>query len=403
MAGSRRQLIVEADGGARGNPGPAAFGALVRDAETRAVLAERAERLGRATNNVAEYSGLVAGLTAAHEVDPDAAVEVRMDSKLVVEQMSGRWRINDPDLAALAAAARQAYDPGLVRYHWVPREQNAAADRLLNAVLDGRPSTSAASGVPPAKGDRPPSVDEGELTSPVEIAVREERVGPRNRIIGWATDLGTPTTFVLLRHGVTAHTMGRAFSGRGGADPALAEAGQTQAREAAAAIAARGDVTAVVSSPMLRCRQTAQASAGLIGVQVEIEDGFAEAAFGEWDAQTLEEVTARWPAQLDAWLASTAVAPPGGESLDAVAVRVRAARDRTIARHPGETVLVVTHVNPIKMLVTLALGAPATAIHHMVLGPASLSEVRYFPDGTQVLAAFSVLAHLSDLASVTGR
>ena len=101
-----RRLIVEADGGSRGNPGPAGYGALVRDADTHRVLAERAASVGRATNNVAEYGGLVAGLQAALDLDPTAEVEVRMDSKLVVEQMSGRWQVKHPDMKQLALQAR---------------------------------------------------------------------------------------------------------------------------------------------------------------------------------------------------------------------------------------------------------------------------------------------------------
>src|SRR5215831_18731149 len=87
-----RRLLVEADGGSRGNPGLAGYGAVVRDLATGEVLAEVSESLGQATNNVAEYSGLIAGLRAAAAIAPDADVEIRMDSKLVVEQMSGRWQ-----------------------------------------------------------------------------------------------------------------------------------------------------------------------------------------------------------------------------------------------------------------------------------------------------------------------
>ena len=100
-----RRLVVEADGGSRGNPGPAGYGAVVRDAVTGEVLAERAAGIGRATNNVAEYGGLIAGLTAAVELDP-AEVEVRMDSKLVVEQMSGRWQVKHPAMKPLADEAQ---------------------------------------------------------------------------------------------------------------------------------------------------------------------------------------------------------------------------------------------------------------------------------------------------------
>jgi ribonuclease H / adenosylcobalamin/alpha-ribazole phosphatase len=132
-----RRLVIEADGGSRGNPGPAGYGAVVRDAATGEVLAEVSDSLGRATNNVAEYSGLIAGLKAAAGVARGADVEVRMDSKLVVEQMSGRWRIKHPDMRPLAAkAVDTAMALGRVSYTWVPRSRNAHADRLANQAMD---------------------------------------------------------------------------------------------------------------------------------------------------------------------------------------------------------------------------------------------------------------------------
>jgi ribonuclease H / adenosylcobalamin/alpha-ribazole phosphatase len=132
-----RRLVVEADGGSRGNPGSAGYGAVVRDAATGEVLAEESDSLGRATNNVAEYSGLIAGLRAAAGIAPGADVEVRMDSKLVVEQMSGRWQIKHPAMRPLAAQARQAAGAlGRVSYTWVPRSRNAHADRLANEAMD---------------------------------------------------------------------------------------------------------------------------------------------------------------------------------------------------------------------------------------------------------------------------
>lgn len=135
MSGQRK-VVVEADGGARGNPGPAGWGALVRDADTGEVLAERGEAIGTATNNVAEYGGLIAGLTAAAELGA-AHVEVRMDSKLVIEQMSGRWRIKHPGLRPLAAqAAALARRFAQVTWTWVPRDQNRDADRLANQAMD---------------------------------------------------------------------------------------------------------------------------------------------------------------------------------------------------------------------------------------------------------------------------
>jgi probable phosphoglycerate mutase len=133
-----RSLIVEADGGSRGNPGPAAYGALVRDAVTGEVLNTEGLTLGVTTNNVAEYSALVAGLEMARQLDPAAAVEVRMDSRLVVEQMAGRWKVKHPAMKPLYAAAQRLV-PSRVSWIWVPREQNKAADALVNAALDGNP------------------------------------------------------------------------------------------------------------------------------------------------------------------------------------------------------------------------------------------------------------------------
>lgn len=130
-----RYLIVEADGGSRGNPGPAAYGTVVRDGTTGHLLAERAGYLGIATNNVAEYTGLLVGLQLCATLG-DVRVDVRMDSKLVVEQMTGTWKIKHENMRALAAQARAAINPAHVRYQWIPRERNKDADRLVNESLD---------------------------------------------------------------------------------------------------------------------------------------------------------------------------------------------------------------------------------------------------------------------------
>ncbi|GAA1300353.1 hypothetical protein GCM10009610_07930 [Pseudonocardia xinjiangensis] len=130
------KLIVEADGGSRGNPGPAGYGAVVLDADTEEVLAERAEGLGISTNNVAEYQGLIAGLRAAIELGA-TEVEVRMDSKLVVEQMSGRWQVKHPAMKPLALeAGGLVRELDSVRFGWVPRARNSRADALANRAMD---------------------------------------------------------------------------------------------------------------------------------------------------------------------------------------------------------------------------------------------------------------------------
>jgi probable phosphoglycerate mutase len=133
-----RHFIVEADGGSRNNPGEAAYGAVVIDPESGEVIVECAESIGIASNNVAEYSGLVAGLEAVRALDPEATVLVKMDSKLVVEQMSGRWKIKHPDMRALAMKARDVLPYENVEYQWIPRAENSRADALLNMVLDSR-------------------------------------------------------------------------------------------------------------------------------------------------------------------------------------------------------------------------------------------------------------------------
>jgi ribonuclease HI len=133
---SQRELIVEADGGSRGNPGVAAGGSLVIDSATGEVLAEMGVYCGITTNNVAEYNGMLAGITKAIQLDPDAVLHVRLDSKLVVEQMSGRWKIKHPAMAELAAKARDVLTGTPVSFEWIPRAENSRADALANESMD---------------------------------------------------------------------------------------------------------------------------------------------------------------------------------------------------------------------------------------------------------------------------
>jgi ribonuclease HI len=134
------QFIVEADGGSRGNPGIAAGGAVVLNGSTGELLAEVGIFVGHATNNVAEYNGMLVGLRAVFELDPAASVHVRMDSKLVVEQMSGRWKIKHPDMAVLASEARALIGTRNVTFEWIPREKNALADAAANKSMDSQES-----------------------------------------------------------------------------------------------------------------------------------------------------------------------------------------------------------------------------------------------------------------------
>ena len=135
LGGRQVKATLWTDGGARGNPGPAAF-AFVLEAEDGTVLEARGEAIGVATNNVAEYSALVAGLRGA-AVAGVSELEVRSDSELMVKQMRGEYRVKNRDLQTLFLdASRAARDVGSVTYTHVRREHNELADRLVNEALD---------------------------------------------------------------------------------------------------------------------------------------------------------------------------------------------------------------------------------------------------------------------------
>lgn len=363
---THRSVVIEADGGSRGNPGPAAYGAVLRDADTGEVIAEEGTTIGVATNNVAEYSGLIAGLRLAAAHAPEADVEVRMDSKLVVEQMSGRWKVKHPDMKPLVEEASRLAPSGTT-YTWVPRMQNSYADRLVNEALDGSRSGVTVIGENP---DADSLIEE--LESPAETPTR-----------GWTAPTGEPTTVVLVRHGVTAHTVEKRFSGGlASANPPLSEEGRDQARAVGAWLAPlRGSVDAVVASPVRRTLETAEIVAEHLGQPVEVEPGFAEMEFGAWDGMTFAEVAERHRDDLDAWLGSLDVAAGGGESFRVVEARVLEGLQRLLDQHGGKTVVVVSHVTPIKTLVAHAVDAPLSAVFNMELSPASVTVLSFFRGG----------------------
>lgn len=372
MSDPVRRVVIEADGGSRGNPGNAAYGALVKDADTGRVLAEEGTRIGVASNNVAEYRGLIAGLTMAAEVAPDADLEVRMDSRLVVEQLSGHWRIKHPDMRPLALEAHRlvAARAGSTTYTWVPREQNKHADRLANEALDGERSGITwhfGEGSHPGHEEQP---------EPDESAVTAESAGDR----GWSPPGGPVTTLVLVRHGATAYTADKRFSGGlAGTDPGLTDEGRAQVREVAAWLAPLGEaVDVVVTSPVRRTRESAEIVAERLGLEWAVEPGFAEMEFGAWDGLTFAEVREQRPDELEAWLGSLDVTAGGGESFTQVGARVLDGLARLLDQHTGETVIVVSHVTPIKTLVAHALDAPLSSLFRMELSTASVTVVSFF-------------------------
>ncbi len=388
MAG--RRLVVEADGGSRGNPGRAGYGALVRDAVSGTVIAERAESLGIASNNVAEYSGLVAGLKAAFDIDPAAEVTVRLDSKLLVEQMSGRWKIKQPDMRRLALQARDiaaslSAAGGSVTYTWVPRAENSAADALANSAMDGKPVSWTNTSEPAVQAPSPLVVKE-----PSTSAVQEPSTG----VVGSLAGLGAPTRIVLVRHGITDLTAAGKLDGRGGPDPSLNAEGRRQARAAAAGVRAFiGDSSAhVITSSLKRAIETGAAIAGELGARARIDADWDEQNFGDWDDVSMGFLRAHHPHELARFREDPHFSRPGGEAQADLEARVLAGFER--ARAVGGTVVVASHRKPIMTVLAHVLGIRYERIWRLATAPASLTCVEVWVDGSASVAFVNDTSHL---------
>jgi broad specificity phosphatase PhoE len=221
-----------------------------------------------------------------------------------------------------------------------------------------------------------------------------ERDGPATAgpARGWGTAQGRATTTLLLRHGATPLSAERRFAGRG--DIPLTEEGLRQAAAAADRLAARGGIDLIVTSPLLRARQTAEAVARAAGAPVQADDGLAELDFGEWEGLTMAEASQRWPDEVTAWLGNVDAAPPGGESFAAAISRVGAALDRLLAAHRFRTLLLVSHVSPIKIAACRALLAPSATLFRFQLDVASLCEIDWYADGPAMVRSLNDTAHL---------
>ena len=381
-----RQLTVEADGGSRGNPGVAGYGALVRDGDTGALLAERAEPLGTASNNVAEYRGLIAGLEAAHAIDPSAQVRVRMDSKLVVEQMSGTWKIKHEDMRRLALQARDVARAiteagGTVTYEWVPRSENGAADALSNEAMDGRTIDRTFGGT--SSLDEAPGGPEGGDDGGGERAVRPgDPASPRS------FRPGTPTRVVLVRHGVTDFTSQGRLDGRGGPDPSLNATGRQQAVAAGRAVAAlvQGHPARVVTSSLARAVETGAAVAAALGVEPERDEDWDEQSFGDWDGRSVHDLLETEREAFRALRDDPAFRPPGGETHEELVARIVPAWERMVAA--GGTSVVVCHRKPILVVLAHLLALPHDRAWRLAAAPGSLTAVEVWDDG-EVSVAFT--------------
>ena len=410
------RLDVECDGGSRGNPGIAGCGSSVLDGDQE--VAARWEFIAKATNNVAEYQGLINALELAIEVakmrgaaPSELEIQVRMDSKLVVEQMSGRWKIKHPDMKPLAARVKELEATlAAVTYNWVPRAQNKRADELANRAMDDKvggrwfefqpaaDSASAGAGAgaesaevataqatPAVPAQTAPAAPKGTAPAPAQEAASSPEWHPG----------GKPTRLWVLRHGQTEMSVQRQFSGL--SDPELTAHGQEQAKRAAAYVAEQlagwrggAGAVAIYSSPLKRTRQTAEAvaealaNAGGAGggaparPRVHTTEALIEMNFGDWEGRTFAEVMDEFPLEHDACLWDSSAAPSGGESPDDVLARVRPFLRDVARNHPGEDVVLVSHVTPIKSILRHALCASGAIYRTLHLDLAGLSVIEIF-------------------------
>lgn len=387
-----RSLVVEADGGSRGNPGNAGSGAVVIEASSGLVISETARFIGVATNNVAEYVALIAGIEAALDIDPSAELTVRMDSKLVIEQMAGRWKIKHPDMIQLGRRVQDLVRGKNVIWQWIPREQNFRADALANKAMDEL-SDSQSSGftsLPGVPNRLSSSVTEFHESRPSSVRSPVDVTQPL-------------TTIVLVRHGRTALTEARKISGGTGDDPELSEVGTLDALAVAKALQQIGSegpwqriapISAIVASPMKRTLETAQVIAKQFALSVTENENLREISFGDWDGLSHEEAQERNPELWQSWRGSWQGSPPNGESLEVFDRRLQLAREQIVERHSGKTVVVVSHVMPIRGFLRWALDAAPASYWRPQVAPCSITIIRVWGNETAELVTVNHTAHL---------
>ena len=351
-------IFLYADGASRGNPGPASYGAVLYD-HNMTVIAEMGENLGIRTNNYAEYQGVIAGLryVQSQKLGPD--VTIRMDSKLVIEQLAGRWKIKHPEMRELAAEASRLLSGLLVTFEWIPRELNSHADALGNRALDEGDFETGSNGLIALAGVQPKSIRAPRQTT-------------------------EPTTIVVVRHGHTAMTEGNLISGSNGEDPELSSLGVEEAKAAARetkVLLSRfglSSPTALYHSPQLRTQQ----SASYFSKEFEIEalpgPNFREIGFGSWEGTGMDELESSSATEVDAWRGSMTLRPPGGESVAELEERVLSSLEEVIADHSGECAVIVTHMMPARAIARRALKASQDTAWSLQFSPASVSIYRFF-------------------------
>ena len=365
-------IFVYCDGASRGNPGPASYGVHIED-ESGNTIADFGEALGNQTNNYAEYQGVIAALrfltTTEHRL-----VTIRLDSKLVVEQLSGRWKVKSPEIKELVFEASQLLGAFDAKLEWIPRDKNTCADANANRALD--------------EGDF-----RGEDAALPLSAVQPRSIrAPRQKI--------EPTTLVVIRHGSTNSTSANLIAGGDGEDVGLSEKGVKEAKLAAAAVSPLlqlfdlSPVTSIINSPMKRTTQTGEALSGIEGVTLSPDERLREIAFGEWDGMSMDSMEIESTQEVAKWRASTSQRPPGGESIQDLEERVSELVSEAVLDNQGRTVVLVTHMMPSRVIAKLAQRSADSTYWNINFAPGGISIYRFFGAGFVETFAINSCAHL---------
>ena len=365
-------IYVYCDGASRGNPGPASYGVHIED-ESGGTIADLGEGLGHQTNNYAEYQGVIAALRFLTSTE-HRLITIRLDSKLVVEQLSGRWKVKSPEMRELVFEASQLLGAFDATLQWIPREQNSIADAMANQALDD--------------GD----FQTVEASLPLSAIQPRSIRAPRQQV--------EPTTIVVVRHGSTASTTAHLISGGDGEDPELNDRGLSEAQSASIAVAPLLELfnlppaSAIICSPMKRTTQTAEAISSALSLVLVPDERLREIAFGDWDGMSMSAMEVDSSVEIAKWRSSTSQKPPGGESILELQARVEDLISEVIPGNQGKTVVLVTHMMPSRAIAKVAQRSAESTYWNVNFSPCGISVYRFF--GTGLIETFTVnsCAHL---------
>jgi broad specificity phosphatase PhoE/ribonuclease HI len=367
-------IFLYADGASRGNPGQAAYGVHIADVNGN-LVADFGEAIGIATNNQAEYSAVIAGLRYLSQTS-HRSITIRMDSKLVVEQLSGNWKINNPQLRELADQAKELLRDFEHQLQWIPREENFKADANANSALDS-----------------------GNFTTTAEAALELASVQPRS--IRAPRQYLEPTTIIVVRHGHTENTERNLVSGGDGTDPVLSKLGEAEAAAAAAEIPKLVELftlpapAMVFHSPMVRTTQTAQAIAKTLELDMQGDERLREIGFGDWEMMDLAVLETDAIDLVSRWRGSLTIAPPAGESVNQMRDRVWQSLAEIIEDFRGSCAVLSTHMMPTRAIAAAALRGSDSVFWNLNTSPGGISVYRFFGIEYAEIFALNYCAHLT--------